>query len=430
MRRAAAALLAFACLLAPAAVGGMMAACEEPQVFPDAAVNAVILPYRYTGARPDARLSEAARALSRMLQQEVLFSMLKYDSVGATELVRMSSRPCNPNEVLQRVRMRPGHGIALLWGRIYEEGNDLFVQSYIRFLRKDASETVDVTIPGGEALPLQLRAAMPTEGVALAPRRLATSDVAAIEARLSKVLVLRGEPRDDAPGRPLTFSTEPLAYTVLQAQGDWMMIRSITGDKGWVRARTDDDAWALRRFLPELGYFDGVVGFLRLRAAGTQRPLGSPQRVRAYGWMERAFEGYERAVGPDTALSAIAMARAMKATVLWNDAALGAPAERRSRAAALFADAANAKPDSSDLQMLAAVTQAAVREAQPREAVMELDRGLLAAAALNPRNQQAFANLQRVYQTDAAREIYPADELRRRVDLVRAAQGAPAQSPP
>lgn len=397
--------------------------CDDVRVFSGAAVNALVLPYRYSGeARGE--LNSAGKRLTALIQQETLFAMLKYGSVGATELVQVGNRPCDVREVLQRVErrsgegsLRPGHGLAIIWGRIYEEGADLYVQSYVRFLRVGEREAINVALP--EPVSLTFTAALPAQAVALVPRRLTKDDLAAIEGRAARALVMHQDPRDTAAGRPLARGGEPLSYGVIDAQGDWMRIRSfITGESGWVRARTDDDAWALRRLMPELAYLEGVVAYLRLRTAARVPINTDPQRL--YAWMEQAFGYYERQVGQDAAPDAVGLARAMAGVVRW-DRADATGAERR-QAAQLFQQALEHIPESADARVLAAVTGPLLAEptAARDETLTKIDRGLLGAFAVDPHHRLARQNLELLYDPDRKTfGPYSQDDLQRRRELAK-----------
>jgi hypothetical protein len=376
-------------------------------------------------------LSKTGEALSRLLQQEVLFSMLKYSSVGATELVSEPGKPCGVNRVLARIKVREGYGVAVLWGRIYEEGDDVFVQSYIRFLRANAPDAIHVGVKLRSGEEMRLAATLPPEGVALAPRRLTRQDIEEIQARVARTLVMRTRPDDAAPGEALVRSRDAtLAYSVLDAQGDWMKIQShTTGQTGWVRARVENEEWALRKFLPELGYFDGVVGFLRMRSAAGLRDL---EARRTYRWVERAFTEYEKAVGPHASPTAIGMASAMKGMLLWDEATLGERAARQREAAAMFERARAAMPDSSHVRLLATVTEPlrTSRDGTTSSLFVDLDDGLLGAMAVNPRNMLALRNLEHVYVAWAKQPqtgSYDRDELQQRLRAVKQAQVELAQ---
>ncbi len=420
------------CVGGGASAGGRLP-CEEARVFSDAAVNALVLPYRYEARTRFDEKSAGAR-LAALIQQETLFSMLKYGSVGATELISERGDVCDVRNVLSRITrentLRTGRGLAIIWGRIYEEDSQLYVQSYIRFLRRDEQETIQInlSIPGNQTL--QFNASLPAQATALIPRRLTQNDLAEIERRSAQTLILRREARDNAPGKSLGASTpEPLTYGVVGVKGEWMQIRSyVSGETGWVRARFENEGWALRRFLPELGYLDGVIAYLRLRTASRVPLTNDPKRI--YGWMESAFASYEAAVGKGAVPEATGLAKAMTGLVLWTQPALAASANARSRAAQLFRDAVEGMPASPDAHVLAAVTSPFLTPGATADkaALVQVDRGLLGAVAVDPRNTSALDNLERLYQfasRNASVAPYGLEELQTRLAVIKAAGSQP-----
>ncbi|MCI0615990.1 hypothetical protein L0244_23645, partial [bacterium] len=76
--------------------------CFTPSVFPGAAINVIILPY--STETPTHQLGESAQKFTMLMQLEILFSLLKYESVGVTRLVatpqQMKSGECGPENVL------------------------------------------------------------------------------------------------------------------------------------------------------------------------------------------------------------------------------------------------------------------------------------------------------------------------------------------
>lgn len=316
-------------LLSTTAVAGGRLPCPEARVFEGAAVSLLVLPYRYTGNRYGNQDSSGSR-LAALIQQEALFGMLKYGSVGATELVWQHGDGCDPRAVIDRVlsgsgpgKVRPGHGLVVMWGRIYEEGSQLYVQSYLRFLRRGRAETFEVALAGTAGTPLALTAELPAQAVAFAPRRLTQGDLAAIEKRARSALLLHDDNR--RPIGPLAKSdAEPLAYGVIDARDGWMKIRSIiTGQTGWVPARVDTGAWSLRRFLPELWYLDAVIGYLRLRTGDVVPPTSN---LRAqFEAVERGLGEYDKAIGVDAAPEAASLGRAMLGTLVWTTPGLRPP---------------------------------------------------------------------------------------------------------
>src|SRR5215469_425043 len=139
--------------------------CRFPMVFEGAAVNVVVLPYSYTGKNQS--LTRVGNRLSLLVKLDVLSHILEYGSIGAVQMempegVSEDSRSCSPDTVLPILlgtrppdmslagmfantqgsvsALRPGHGLVLVWGLLYEEGDDVFVQTYARYLRRDVDE--------------------------------------------------------------------------------------------------------------------------------------------------------------------------------------------------------------------------------------------------------------------------------------------------
>jgi hypothetical protein len=425
------ALLLAGWLWAGTAQAGGRLPCEAPQIFSAAAVNVLVLPYRDARTNRQDRGSAGWR-LATLVQQETLLALLKYQSIGVTELTAESGL-CDVRQVLQQVtrgqgngQLAPGRALVVIWGRVYQEGEDIYVQSYLRFLRKGQAESVQATVG-----PLRLSAELQTTALAMAPRRLAQRDLEALEARARQSLMLHRSPGGAVQG-PLADANEPVAYAVLAAQGEWMRVRStVTGREGWMRARADADGWALRRLLPELGYLDAVVGYLRLRGL-QQPPAGGDPRV-LHGWMRTLLEAHERAVGSDAAPAALALGRVMLGLAQWHVEALGPEAERRRRASALFDEASRLAPEVADYRNLSAVASPfaapfsgpGAPDLSP-ELAAQLDGTLLGALALDAEHRGALGNLERLYAAleaqaaaPGAKALYENPVLTQRLDVVR-----------
>ncbi|ACB34623.1 hypothetical protein Lcho_2358 [Leptothrix cholodnii SP-6] len=403
--------------------------CQEARVFGEAAVNAFVLPYR--DARSDTQPhGSASWRLPALIQQEVLMSLLKYGSVGVVEVTQNGTAVCDVREVIARAtqgtgsgRLKPGHGLVLIWGRIYEDGPQLYVQSYLRFLRRDEADAITVALPARTGPPLLLDATLPAQAVAMPPRRISQKDIREIEAQARKALVLHDRPDPNANPQPFVTDPEtPFSYGVTKTNGDWMYITTL-GRGGWVRVRNEASGWSLRRFLPELAYLDAVAGYLRLRAARVVPLTVNP--VRLMGHVDAGFAEFDQAVGADAAPDARALARAMRGLLQWQADAIQPTDESRRSAALAFAEAASLTPESPMLRNLAAVS-APYRTLPIKtgaEALAEVDAGLLGALALDGGNPLVLRNLERVYDRLAAEEaqtVYDAQELKRRQVLVRA----------
>ena len=300
---------------APAEGGVQNIPCRRPFVFRNASVNVVVLPY----LAPKELTTDATLGthLAGLVQLEVLRSIAKFGSVGAVQMVGPADE-CDPDLVVAKLlgsapgaetTLGKGQGLVLVWGRFFSRDGTLFVQTYCRFLRAGVAETVDL-VAAGQHFSGQLSA----QAFACAPRRVTIEDLKGFEQQFRRSTILRAEPREDASGTPMP--PEPLPYWISDTRGDWMRIASQRGLGGWIRLGSARDAWSLARWLPELLYVEGIVGYLRFRAAGQQargalpnetKPAdASGSRVAAQSWgparsawaesASRALAEYERAI--------------------------------------------------------------------------------------------------------------------------------------
>jgi len=134
------AIVAFTLLYpASAHAGAPHVPCRYPFVFSDAAVNLVVLPYDDTGvSQPGSRGSGTQLAL--LLQMDALSHILGYGSVGAVQLEASpgDQHGCETDTVAGKLlgkepgaeaQIRPGNGLVLVWGLMYEEDDDLYIQT-------------------------------------------------------------------------------------------------------------------------------------------------------------------------------------------------------------------------------------------------------------------------------------------------------------
>ncbi|RQS65769.1 hypothetical protein DID96_25420 [Burkholderia sp. Bp8963] len=405
--------------------------CDSPGVFGGAAVNVLILPYRVALKSEHPDVTASGSRLAALVQFEVLYSILKYGSIGVTTLVAKPGRDCDVDDVIAKVThgdgpeiVRPGNGLVVIWGRIYEEGEQIFVQSYVRFLRRGATDMINVTLRSKQEPPLRLNGALPVQAVAMAPRQVTRADLSAIESAFRKNLAVRKNPDDAVPGEPILVDPRtPFAYQIIGTRSDWVEISSkVGGQSGWIRARNRTADWSLQRFLPELGYFDAVVGYVRL-----QTPDGSHglNHQLATDWISTGLSEYERAVGVDGAPRAFALARALKGFLLWAQSTSPAPTAPQKRAAALFREAAELAPDFGGARNLAAITAPVDSQFRIDESatIKALADDLLEAIAVEPNNTMTLRNLEAVYDfasADPTMNPYSAAEIERRLTIVRA----------
>jgi hypothetical protein len=414
-----------------AASASVQRPCSEPRVFERAAVNLFALPYRYVGGKETAELRRASRQIAALVHLEVLYSMLKYGDIGATDLVASPGGVCDVDDVIGRVTrggsgaMRPGQTLVVVWGRLFEQGDQLYVQSYVRFLRQGPTGPLPETISVREDLPenksrLELAAALPSQSVAFPPRRISKADLARVDVEFRKSMVVRPQPTLDAPGTSIDFAPETAyGYGVTEVKGDWMRIQpTTTGPAGWVRARLGEapEQWSLQRWLPELAYVDAVNGFMRLRAGGGVKDANTRARISTA--IDGGFASFEATVPADTAPAAYGLARAIRGFVLWE-------ADGRAKAAALFEDVGAGMPDYAAARNLAAVTQPLRTDAVfDASSARRLGRRLVGALALDPADRIVLDNLDRLYRVYAERpewSPFTATEIAQRQAVVQAA---------
>lgn len=424
-------LIALVLLLPTGVWAGAIAPCEHPMVFERAAVNAVILPYRYTGEKKHQMLSEAGQQLSRLLQLETLFALVKYGSIGAVELVGEPAG-CQVDRILEQLTqgsrqgsLRPGHGLILLWGRIYEEGSDIYLQSYLRFLRGKTSEELRFSFSGGD----EFLARLPAQAFSFPPRRLTRDDLQQITTRFADSAVIRQQPDLGSPGKSLAAwpAWKPLAYWVSEIRGDWMHIQAQdSSGSGWVRARLDPKAWPLREKLPELTLLDALAGYLRYQVGrdvaevkpAPEATLGQVQKTLALYLSQT--EGQAEALPQAVGLAAEGILRLRSG---------GGEAARQ--VAPLFSRVRNLVPQNAEAHNLAVLGQWLLARQGSDISGASLVQGLLDAVAVEPSNPQTLANLETLYhqfQRAPEQSPYPSAELAQRLSTlqqIRAGQHQP-----
>ena len=392
------------------AAAGAVSPCSHPVVFAGAAVNVVVLPYSADQVSLD--FGKAGRQLALLLQLDSLFVLGKYGSLGTAYLTAEPFSKCEEERVEAQLlagggegRIASGRALVVLWGRIYEEGGDVYLQSYLRFLRRDRADSVELPVSGSRAgsgrkvppprAPFIFIGRSPSQQVAFPPRRLGREDLNAIEEQFKKAAQLYREPQESAAAGQLPIDANgTLAYSVDEVRDGWLHVASGSLDSPrWLRARIDPVQWPLHRKMPELDFLDAVTGYLqaRIAAESADRPGGQA----ALGeWMRRVDEALGRYA--DAAGSASPLVTGLGNVLAGNLRLLYGQPES---ALPYYHRAAQEIPYSADARNLEILPQLVRR--QQRNG-LPLEGGLLDALALEPGNADVVRNLKTFYELELA----------------------------
>jgi len=369
--------------------------CSRPFVFRDARVNVIVLPYRNKDVNSP-ELERASEQLTLLLQQSILFSALKYPSIGAVRMVASSpgaAADCQAETVAQKIAgQAPGaqqelsnDGAAiLLWGQIYKEGDQVYLCSYCRLLKRGQDIAME-TSGGGHGV---FSAKLPTDAVAFPARVITTGLLEQIRSAFSQSAKVHRDPSLNSPGFDLPMDPQnPAAYQVVDANPDgWMHIRGMdSGLSGWIYASDTMRSQILARNLPELQFVDGAIGYLEFAKAAD--PSGIRNRARP------SLESFtEAARSRDTSL-ATATAKSMLAVMFERDATLRAPGYQLTREAVALVPY-NADARNLELVYRLDLSSRSIYQAGEWRAFAD---ELAQAAALGPGKKYILDNLDNFY---------------------------------
>jgi hypothetical protein len=385
--------------------------CARPSVFSAAAVNVVVMPY---SVPPALRTSSAVGAqLAGLVQLETVLSIAKYGSIGVTQLVGDAGDECTPEIVLDKLlgkqggareTMRPGNGLILIWGRIFESGADLYLQSFVQFLRPGTTETVDVSVRDRT-----LKGTLSTQAFACAPRKIAIKDLEDIQRQFRSARLLYAQPNSSSRSVQIPDRGESLAFWVTDLRGDWVQLEPMDRgtnrkfERGWLQVRPTDAQWSLRAKMPELYFVEGVAGYLMARVRSDSQTIVGAALQGAESAITRYIEswGANAVLGNDATTNgtplAVAVPRQLRGFValLRGRGTDGGMAEARTH----FERAAALASHSSDARNLVTITQVAQTFRQPVDAppprrFVDEVRALLGS---DPSNATVLANLRIIY---------------------------------
>lgn len=280
-------------LALPAQAGMAHRDCRTPLVFDGAAVNVVVLPYRYANGN-NSSPSNLGNRLSLLVKLDVLSHILDYGSIGAVQMempegVSKDDPSCQPEVVLPKLlgqqygaekQLAAGHGLVLVWGLLYEEDNDVYAQTYAQFLRRDTDDVV--SFRAGE---FPFSGKLSADTVAFTPQKFTQEQLRQVEDSYRNADLIHKEPKDDSPGERLPELVAKCAgcddspvhagFYVLEKKGEWIRIRWMDQTReenreGWIHSSGGLNGKPLDQILPELKFIEGCAGYLRLRVADAE----------------------------------------------------------------------------------------------------------------------------------------------------------------
>jgi hypothetical protein len=422
-------------LLILSAYGGAMAPCETPRVFSGAAVNALILPYRYTGPKRFYPLSETGDKLSRILQLEVLFSMLKHGDVGSTVLMGKPGK-CNVKSVLKKLmghpigypgELLPGRALVILSGRIFEDGDDIYLQSYLQFFRRGEIESIRIELKGPGGQHIEFTGHLPENEITFNPRLISHEDIQSIQNEFIQSTIIRPNPDLSSDGTSLAEwpAWSRFSYWVTDVDNNWIHIQSqIDKTHGWVRARIDPWSWPLRRKMPELAFVDAVVGYLRYQVGHHEKDV-EPAHPNTIQMIDDALKAYKEYAGSRLAQLPMAVGNSMLGMIKISSAQTEAERNKAMESVIpLFVRARKLVPYSADVRNLEAISRIYIdtRKKLEKENSLKIVKKLLDAIAVEPDNESVLVNLTHLYKyfvLQPKMNPYPKIELQRRIDEIQ-----------
>lgn len=401
-------------LASPCWAGEQAVPCAEPYVWSGAAVNAVIHPYQYTG-RDYRPLSETARQLTLLTHMNVLFSMLKYGGVGAVTITTRGVSPdkirfeCSPEDVMRKIlgqeygarsEIKRHRGVVMLSGFVYDEGGDVYVQSFVRFLRRQDPGRITLDLGSAETGASVLVGSFAYQAIAFAPRKLSRQTLQEIATAFFSTARIHEEPDETSPAYDVVVDPDvPLSYRVNHAQGGWMEISSPEiGVDGWIKAEPAVGGRRLDQQLPEIHFIEGLVGYMRYQMAldGTVE-YGRPDRI--LGWTRRAFARFEEQAGGGASPEAAAAARILLGNLEILAAGPDNLQESVQSAARYYAKAVKITPYSAVARNMDSMARIYLgqRTGWIGESPSDVATSLQQALALDTGNQDITANLEALF---------------------------------
>jgi hypothetical protein len=404
-----------------------MVECHEPLVFSGSPVNVFAVEYesprndrptRPGDSTGDRDLKKTAQQLTWLIKLDA-FLTARYDGLAVvTALDEGPPGACRPQtlfDTLMRLHgeraPQPGQALVFLYGRIYQEGQEIFLQSYLRRVRfapgklEVQPERLSLTLKNDQGEAIVVSAAVPDEVVVFPPRRLLVSDISRITELFSvsgrvydaKDTSSRSHPWRYDPTRPTAFAVEAIDPS------GWIRVRPYLAiddmQPGWIKV--DPEAGKLlHQRMPELDFMRGEIGFLRVRQTFDAPQFKSEMsRAALAAAMRDAFARYDagaRENSREAAARAAALSMVGAASAVQSE---GGRADFWKDARDRFLEASRADPSNGAARNLLALAEIALccQRLRPDEKPETALSTLLDVLSVRPSDRDALANLDEFY---------------------------------
>jgi hypothetical protein len=242
------------------AYAGLQSPCRDPMVLPGPKVQVFVLPYK-----AESRLTARGRELATIVQRHVLFAALKYRSIAVTEFTG-DAEDCAFEQTAARVnaRLKEGQAAIFLWGRLFEQGDSIRLQSTTAFGVRGVADTLSWKLGGADSN--SARAAMPADPVAFPARAIPLYFLDTLESAQRASRRIHSAPNASSSFWELPADPDArFGYEVIETRADWMHVRLIPeGGDGWIPAHALATGEDLKGAFPELYFIDGLIGYHQL----------------------------------------------------------------------------------------------------------------------------------------------------------------------
>jgi hypothetical protein len=311
-------------MLAPVRAG-IQTPCNDPTVLSGPKVHVFILPYQ-----AESKLTQRGRELATIVQRHVLFAALKYQSIAVAELTG-EAQECRYEKLAQSVysRLKNGQAAIFLWGRVFEQGDAIRLQSTVAFSMVGSTDRYEWTLDRDSGAKTQ--ATVPADPVIFSPRVIPLNFLQMLEPAQREARRLHASPDSASPAMELPNDPDArFGFEVMETRNDWMHVRLFPSrDTGWIPAHALTDGSNLKGTFPELYFVDALIGYHQLWGTPNRTAVGDPRRTLTA--TRRSFDEYlnqaaSRAESDARALAAIlkgnATLRASGSADAWSTDAL------------------------------------------------------------------------------------------------------------